>query len=237
MSRRGQPVLYELLGSLSTPEARAARGGGAPHDAGGVGAARQSVRVPIGWFWLSAIAALALMVVAYKFGHASGKRAGFLSGQEWRSDGEAQTRLTGETPDPGRDASQRVDSGGGTARPRESEQVRTQSPKTGTSSSSDLSGVTVPDPRVRGLNYWVVARPGAEDAAKLADFVRSHGLEVAVVPDNNPRFLRVVALPGFEGASESSRSQEARIRSIGKIWKGAARGNRDFDDTYAEKYR
>jgi len=91
---------------------------------------------------------------------------------------------------------------------------------------------------VRGLNYWIVARPGLDEANAIADFVRSNGLEVAVVPDNNPRFRRIVAVPGFQSGSDPKRrEQEAKIRSIGKLWKNAARGNRDFDDAYPELYR
>lgn len=220
MARRGQPVLYELLGAVSAPSPRPS--GDAGSDS--LAPLRQSIRVPIGWLWLAVVVALAMMAVAYQFGRAAGDRAGYARGQDWKNDGEVQRQLAASIPDPDRapPPAPVVDRGTKTAGKEPAPPPRGNA-----------------DPRQRGLNYWVVARTSAEEAARLAPFVQSNGLEVAVVPDNNPRFVRVVAIPGVtEGrSSETARRQEARIKSIGKLWKNAARGNRDFDDTYLELYR
>ncbi|MBX3355065.1 MAG: hypothetical protein KF724_05135 [Phycisphaeraceae bacterium] len=243
MARRGRPVLYELLDPSQTetvPGARSAPG----RSEGAVASSRQSIRVPIGWFWLAAVVALALVAVAYQFGRAAGERSGFARGQEWRGDREEQSRLATATPDPARSATAVPDrpsagrsesASGGT---RTSEVERTTAGR-GRESASAGSGLIESDPRQKGLNYWIVARTSPDEAARMAPFIRSQGLEVAVVPDNNPRFVRIVALPGTtEGrSSEASRRMEARIKSIGKLWKNAGRGNRDFDDTYPELYR
>lgn len=252
MARRGQPVLYELLGADAANASAGTRPAPGRAEGGPVTGARQSVRVPIGWFWLSAVIALVLMAVAYQFGRSAGDRAGFARGQEWRTDRDDQSRLTGQTPDPAatpRDTRREQVAGGrGTqgagdesSRSRNSGAAGRESGRNSTVDASDAgasSSAVTGDPRVRGLNYWVVARPGAEEAEQVAAFVRSNGLEVAVVPDNNARFRRVIAIPGYQSVSDPRcRETEARIRSIGKLWKNAARGNRDFDDTYLERYR
>jgi len=248
MARRGQPVLYELLGSGAASSAQASSAPGSdPHHAHSAhhvhGAPRQSIRVPVGWFWLSAVLALALVAIAYQFGRAAGDRAGLARGQEWRSDGDLQSRIAGETPDPARAGTGGAALSGGTAPVRRAGDSAAATAKDRGSNSGASSSTTTPvstaDPRVKGFNYWIVARTSAEESQAMADFVRGNGLEVAVVSDNNPRFVRVVALPGVsEGrSSEVARRQEAKIKSIGKLWKNAARGHRDFDDTYLELYR
>jgi len=252
MARRGQPVLYELLGSASATAAPSAHRH-APNEGASALPPRQSVRVPVGWFWLAAVAGLVLVAIAYQFGRAAGDRAGFARGQEWRSDRDELSRLAVQTPDPMRDSGANEGRGGAsrTSAPRPLDGGRRADDASargdGSGRPSGASGAGVPtgggapsigDPRVRGLNYWIVARPGLDEANAIADFVRSNGLEVAVVPDNNPRFRRIVAVPGFQSGSDPKRrEQEAKIRSIGKLWKNAARGNRDFDDAYPELYR
>jgi len=244
-------VLYELLGSVQ-PGARGGRTSSSASDTGASIPPRQSIRVPVGWFWIAAVVMLALVAIAYQFGRAAGDRAGFARGQEWRSDGDAQSRLAGATPDPvGRHAAGDV-GGAGTSRDSGSTPRRTGSttdqPKNepaprGTSAptltAAPRGTATTPgaDPRVKGLNYWIIARPGVDEAPAMADFITAQGLEVAIVPDHNPRFLRIIAVPGFPGGSDLGRRQETRIRSIGKQWKNAARGHRDFDDAYPELHR
>ncbi len=236
-------MLYELLGAApptGAPSARSAPGAGDATRA----SPRQSVRVPIGWFWLSAVAALAMVAVAYQFGRSSGERAGFARGQEYSNDGALQARMAGETPDPTRR---------GGATPPVAPPPPGAAPKTasGSGAGGDRPATAPPgtvappaatgDPREKGRNYLVIARPAATEAQKLADFLRSNQLEVAVVPDDNPRFRKVVALPGFPAgtarSSEQVRRLESKVKSLGQTWKNAARGNRDFDDAYLELNR
>jgi len=233
MARRGtSPVLYELLGSAGAPVG--APRASAPASESASGNQRQSVRVPIGWFWLSAVVALALMAVAYQFGRSSGERAGFSRGQELLSDRAALTRMAGDTPDPAR----RSEGAAGDRAPP-SDSVRTPG---GSATAPEVKPApSTGDPRTKGRNYLVIARPAAGEADKLVSFLRSNGLEVAAVLDDNARFRKVVALPGFPAgtarSSEQVRSLENRVKSLGRTWKAAARGNRDFDDAYLELYR
>lgn len=244
-------MLYELLGSAQAAM-RGGRTSSSAADAGSSMPPRQSIRVPVGWFWIAAVVMLALVAIAYQFGRAAGDRAGFARGQEWRSDGEVQSRLAGVTPDPvgrgavggtgGAGASR--DAGGvprnmgsATAQPKNEAAPRGTSAPTLSASPRAADATPGADPRVKGLNYWIIARPGVDEAPAMADFIRSQGLEVAVVPDHNPRFLRIIAVPGFQGGAELGRRQESKIRSIGKQWKNAARGHRDFDDAYPELHR
>lgn len=206
-------------------------------------AGRQSVRVPIGWFWLFAIGALVLMAVAYQFGRSSGERAGFARGQEYSTDRAMQTRVAGDTPDPGRTEAPGAGSKGavaqdrGTTNPTNASGAGVGASAPGTSGNSPKGA----DPRERGRNYMVIARPAAGEAQKLVDFLRSHELDAAIVPDDNAKFRKVVALPGFPAGtarnSEQVRRLESKVKALGQTWKQAARGNRDFDDAYLELHR
>lgn len=231
--RRNSPVLYELLGSATTGSVVSNMA--APPAEGGPLAQRRTVRVPIGWIWLSAVVALSLMALSYQFGRSNGERAGFARGQELMIDRDALARLTRETPDPAR----RADSEPAT-------HDRASAPQHGRSQESgarpdDRNVSRVVDPRTRGRNYLVIARPSAEEAEKLVAFLRSHGLDAAAVPDDNPRFRKVVALPGFPAgtgrSSDQVRALENRVKALGQSWKAAARGNRDFNDAYLELHR
>ncbi|MBM4112962.1 MAG: hypothetical protein FJ253_06250 [Phycisphaerae bacterium] len=246
MSKRGAtPVLYELLGAASTSGSAGPRAAPGAAESGHA-SARRTVRVPIGWFWLFAVGTLVLLAVAYQFGRSSGERAGFARGQEFSSDRALQARVTGDTPDPGGGAGA-TGAGGAGAALGTNGGAPSVSPISGGpgnaagASNPASSGAATADPRERGRNYLVIARPATADAPKLVDFLRSHQLDAAIVPDDNPRFRKVVALPGFPAgtarSSEQVRRLESKVKSLGQQWKTAARGNRDFDDAYLELHR
>lgn len=94
------------------------------------------------------------------------------------------------------------------------------------------------DPRTPGLNYFVVARLPQEDAEKAAAFLSARGVGTAVIPDNNPKFMRVIASRGFAKADlngpEASKLK-ADIRKAGRAYKSEAKGPTDFADLYAER--
>lgn len=220
MARRGAtPVLYELLGSASAPSGAPSGSAGAPIETG-ASTARQSVRVPIGWFWLSAIAALVLVAVAYQFGRSVGERTGFARGQEYNSDRALQARVASDTPDPGR-ANLASGRPGGAMGPGA---IPGDSKGSSTSGNSNAkvaaTNASTADPRERGRNYLVIARPVSADAQKLVDFLREAQLEAAAVPDDNPKFRKVVALPGFPAGtarnSEQVRKLESKVKSLGQ---------------------
>ncbi len=95
------------------------------------------------------------------------------------------------------------------------------------------------DPRVAGLNYFVVARLPQEEAEKAAAFLSARGVSAAVIPSNNPKFMRVIAVRGFAKADltgPDASKLKADIRKAGRAYKAEAKGPTDFSDLYAERH-
>lgn len=95
------------------------------------------------------------------------------------------------------------------------------------------------DPRIPGLNYFVVARLPQEEAEKAAAFLSARGVSAAVIPSNNPKFMRVIAVRGFAKADltgPDASKLKSDIRKAGRSYKAEAKGPTDFSDLYAERH-
>jgi hypothetical protein len=96
----------------------------------------------------------------------------------------------------------------------------------------------ISDPRVKGLNYFVLVEGSETGAVQLAEFCRTNGLESYVVSGKNDRLRRVIAFPGFPSSARSSgevKALEAKIHQIGDQWKKLKRGT-DLRDSYPSLY-
>jgi hypothetical protein len=92
------------------------------------------------------------------------------------------------------------------------------------------------DPRVKGMFYFVVGHPSSDRAAGMLKFCKDEGLDAYLVPDENALSRKIIVLPGYREPSERSspeiKALEAKIKRVGKKWKGDKPGNKDFDDAY-----
>lgn len=94
---------------------------------------------------------------------------------------------------------------------------------------------------MKGHRYFVLAHPSSQRASEMVDFCRLNGLDAHLVPDDNALLRKIIVLPGYRDATEKSSPEikqlEAKIRSVGELWKSKARGNKDFGDAYPELFR
>ncbi len=98
------------------------------------------------------------------------------------------------------------------------------------------------DPRQPGLNYFrLLAIPASarSDGERAVAFLADHGIDAALIPVNNGRFLKLVVLEGFESPRTDARAQRLkdRLRALGREWKAEHRGGADWQDLLAEKYK
>lgn len=228
MRRRGIPTLYELArGGMS--------GGG---DASttrampGLPSAMRSLRIPLGFLWLLGVGVLLVAVIAYAFGYSRGKSAGFNDGVAQRFGQDAAVATTRAVQDPllKPAATPAVDAGAATP--------RAQAPAQGGQGSTAANG----DPRQKGVNYFVIARPAEQVAPEMLAFCRAEGLDAHLVSDHNAgRSRKIIVLPGLASAearkSPDAQKLEARIKTVGQRWKAKAKGNKDFSDAYLELFR
>lgn len=207
--RRGAPTLYEMR--------RAVRES-APSVPG-----RGSVRLPTGVIALALSAGVALITVAYMVGYGVGKSAGERDSMQVTSPplidplaGSASGSSMGD-PVPTLPVV-----GGGQVAPV-------------ASASPGLTPFTGEDPRLPGLNYFILATTDPPGATEMVDFCRANGLDAHIGGGHNGRLRQVVVLPGFPSDGRGSpeiKALEARIKQVGAQWKALRRGNSDFRDYY-----
>lgn len=204
----------------------------------------RSVRIPIGYVIVAGGLALALAVVAYWIGYSRAT-----------SNAEAERRRVLQS-----ELDQVVDPlnapSGALANPQQP-QTSTQSPPgqtanrppqptQGTAGQAQQTGgqrqPTAPaglerDPRVPGMNYWVIARLGPDEARRAAAYLQASGVEVAVVETNSDKFREVIASTGFEGLSSPDATRlKSRILELGRLYRVQEKGPTDFSDMYARKF-
>jgi hypothetical protein len=207
--RRGAPTLYEMR--------RAVR------ESGPSAPGRGSVRLPTGVLAMGVAACVALITVAYVVGYSIGKHAG------------ERESLQGPVPplvDPLAQASSEPQPGasgdtlpvvGGTAASDTARAVPELTPFTGD------------DPRLPGLNYFILATTDPSGATEMVEFCRSNGLDAHIGGGHNGRLRQVVVVPGFPSDGRGSpeiKALEAKIKQVGAQWKALRRGNSDFRDYY-----
>lgn len=91
------------------------------------------------------------------------------------------------------------------------------------------------DPRLPGLNYFILATTDPAGATEMVEFCRANGLDAHIGGGHNGRLRQVVVLPGFPSDGRGSpeiKALEAKITQVGAQWKALRRGNSDFRDYY-----
>lgn len=205
--RRGAPTLYEMR--------RAVRDS-APSVPG-----RGSVRLPTGVVALAVAACVALVTVAYVVGYGIGKSAG---------ERESMQAPVPPLVDPlaGSASLPALPVVGG-AQPASAQPAGTTPPGLG------MTPFTGDDPRLSGLNYFILATTDPSGATEMVEFCRANGLDAHIGGGHNGRLRQVVVLPGFPSDGRGSpeiKALEAKIKQVGAQWKALRRGNSDFRDYY-----
>lgn len=207
--RRGAPTLYEMR--------RAVRDS-APSAPG-----RGSVRLPTGVVALAIASGVAVVTAAYVVGYGIGKRAG-----ERESLQAPVPPLVDPLAGP---AAQDSSAGGVPAMPvGGGTQTAPAAP-----SAPGLTPFTGDDPRLPGLNYFILATTDPSGATEMVEFCRSNGLDAHIGGGHNGRLRQVVVLPGFPSDGRGSpeiKALESKIKQVGAQWKALRRGNSDFRDYY-----
>ncbi len=196
----------------------------------------RTIRMPVGYVILSCGLVLGLLVAVYMMGFRGGEK------REHAKVAESLSRTAVDSPglatvDPLIDQKQQnghsVLGSGGTPAPgtgtrgnRPSAAANGTTGPVRTAPPSDW-GAVMPqkDPRIKGLNYYILMETNESGAVRLAEFFRSYGVETYAVPVANKSDRRkVIALPGFDAANLNSKEKkdfEAKIVSIGVRWKAA----------------
>ncbi len=252
MARRNGPELYELLtrakdagregvGPSQRPVASAGRGPGPTFDR------RQIVGI------LAVVAMVVVGVGAYLAGVSRGERIGRAAlaaerAEELRLLEEGRPAARGTALAADRGAAPGADPAAEPAidRDRVSENaIREPDPAPSPPPATPPTDLTAEkgterDPRVAGLNYFVIASGVLEERVpEILSFCRSKGLDAWVVPDQNGRLREITVLPGFEGGRRSDpdiKDLEAKIRRVGVLWKAAGRNNQDFAGAYPKRF-
>lgn len=263
--RRNDPALFEIIhdqgiskgsidsslgrrrpfGSRRAPTSAGSdqRGGAAGDESGGFAMGR-IVRIPLGYVIVAVGVAVSLIVVAYGVGVGRGERSissvrdrtGLeIQDPTWNTD---ELGLGDETAPPPFTAGMRDrddgDAGANTGT------------RTSVSPSLAMDGdgpVTArygryQDTRIVGLNYIVIARLKPDEADRAADFLETHGIDVMVLPVNNPSLRILASRRGFAGYLTDPDALRLRneLTRLGRIWEQQYGGSTDFSQHYGEKF-
>lgn len=233
MSRKtSQPALYEKFasraGTLSTPTRIEPKLVASSEPSTPWLTPGRSIRVPVGYVLLAGALVLGLLFGTYIFSFNRGtKTARAEFEQELLRASNALSQATLVEP-----LTAVPPSGGGPAKAGQPNRPS----GSGAVASRDPSrwGPLISDPRVKGMNYFVLVEGSENGAVKLAEFCRGNGLETYVVSGKNDRLRRVIAFPGFQSSARSSaevKALEAKIHQVGDQWKKSQRGT-DLRDSY-----
>lgn len=225
LQRTSEPVTAESI----SPSASSAAS--PPRDA--VSATAATVRLPIGYVYVGAVAALFLIVTAYFVGQAQGRRA-LTQEMNQPADsgaGEGINDPTWNTENPSGTANR--SNTGGNEGINGGHVAGVGSPTLRGSSDRKLDV----DNRMSGLNYIIVERFSPDEAWAAKEFLQRAGIDVMVLPDNNPNLLQLVSRQGFNGWSSNTEAQalDRRLEELGRMWKNRESGSKDFSKRLARR--
>ncbi len=225
-------ALYELMGRGKAARAPEPPDDQRPHRRWRSNAGR-TIRLPVGYLWLAGAGGLVLLIGAFS--------TGYMRGQH-----ETTARLEGEwldtrqptlaVPPPEIKTVERpVRTGQSPSIEPRAAANRPERPRP----PAGGPGRILSDPRVKGLNYFILIHTHKKNAEKLAVFCRQEGVEAYAVPDKRNRSLyRVLVLPGYakgQRSSEAVRALERRITDATRKWK-VQRNPRDELGYYPERF-
>ncbi len=210
-SKPRQPALYELMGTPQAERVQPPRERPSTAEPGRISAGR-AVRVPAGYLWLGGGLVVLLLVGVFSLGYVRGHdEARRVAEQDWLAVNEPRL------PVPPPEISAPADTMEPPASPLPEATSRPPSPEPAAG-----WGPIGSDPRVAGLNYFVLIHTQRANAERLAAFCREHGVEAYAIEAKNGSLYRVIALPGYARGERSSavvRRLEQRIKDVQRDWK------------------
>ncbi len=227
MARKPTSIpLYEMMHSKRAEAAGSSKKTSREPRTRPSGAGR-AIRLPVGYVWLGAAGGVLVAAVAFSTGYLRGHSdATTTLEREW-----LQThQRTLAVPPP-----EIVPGVLGATGPSVAAQVKA-------GHGAEQPGAEAPiqsDPRVKGVNYFVLIHTRLENATKLARFCRDLGVDAYVVPAKNVSLLHmVIVLPGYasgDSSSEPVRLLKQRIAEVIRKWKLQI-NPRDELAYYAERF-
>jgi len=178
----------------------------------------RAIRVPVGYVWLSAAGGVLLVVVAFSTGYMRGQKdATTTLERQWLQTNQQSLPVPPPEIAPGVL---------GAIIPLAPPPVETRGVTAAAGGEAGHSSAEAPiqsDPRVKGVNYFVLIHTRLENAIRLARFCRDLGVDAYVVPAKNVSlYYMVIVLPGYargERSAEPVRSLEQRIAEVVRKWK------------------
>ena len=216
--RQSTTPLYEMMIRSRRADIQTKRTTELPTKPSGSG---RAIRLPVGYVWLGAAGAVLVVVVAFSTGYLRGHRdATRTLEREWLLTNQRSLPVPPPEIAPGvlgaagpRPAARGAAGDGHGVASRQAGVDRQPSAVTPIRS----------DPRVKGVNYFVLIHTRLENATKLAQFCRDLDVDAYVVPAKNVSLYHmVIVLPGYargERSSEPIRLLEQRIAEVVRKWK------------------
>jgi hypothetical protein len=237
-SRKGGPVLFELVRGGSHP-ARPVSSGGAtdPEPAGGGwwNWAGRSIRVPAGYIFVVAAVIVAAGLLGYVIGFGRAERLA-------EADAARRAQQTMPVNDPLTEAPMNLELTAPTPEGPVDDELAagalTGPPERGPQAQEGREAVDDGDPRDAGLNYYVIVRDLPAEGARLVEWLEARGVAAMTEPVSGG-LVKVIVLQGFpRGQASSARALafKEHLRELGRRWKRDQRGSSDFSDLYLEKH-
>ncbi len=204
-------ALYELMGKRPA-EPEGPRHPPAPETGSGWFGAGHTLRLPVGYILLAVGGGILLLALAFSAGYVRGHRqATTILEQEWLATHQ------GALPVPPPEVQPALVQRSETGAPTKTTAVTPLAP-----AKPSGPGQVLSDPRVEGLNYFILIHTQRDNAVELARFCRQGGVEAYAVPVKNGVLYRVLMLPGYAAGDRSSepvRALEQRIAEVIRKWK------------------
>lgn len=199
----------------------------------------RSLRVPIGYIFLTIAAVFVVIIGTFIFGHLRGgqdKEREFGDFGPLNKDGGSPIIAQ----DPMGQDSQPIIMGGGE---RYAETSTFNDSATGTAGFENSSarsewGAIESDPRQEGYNYYILIHTTRENARKLAQFCRDERIRAYVVRPGRMNQYQVFVLPGYlRGGSNSAEIiwLKSRLKAVTRKWNLHV-NSRDDLSYYPERY-
>jgi len=201
--------------------------------------AGHSMRIPVGYMFLTIPALLLIVVVAYIFGFSRGETTSTTLDEargatpEFAINDPLGRPLLNEPGNP-------VTPTNNTRAPTSGNNSGSAPSRSGAAFNMQNLGPIHSDPRQVNVTYFVLAETNPTGAERLASFCRANGLAGFVVASRSDRFRKVIVLPGFDIAARSTepvKQLEELIREVGRKWKAAEPGATDLSDAYPQTHK
>ncbi len=207
----------------------------------------KTIRIPLGYIFIAVAGVIGMIIISYSVGFARGRQdeitrqedihAASLSNTTYNTDRNTQipTSNLPSNNDHSTNQTQPLS--------RETQQPSPENNRTiGQSNTRSDTIQTNPlyrDSRQSGLNYIIVERFDRDEAERVANFLRTKGIDVMILPANNNRSLwQVLVRQGFEGWLSNREAQRTleRVKRHGQEWLRLHSGSKDFEQAFGKKF-